>query len=232
MIVTDPYETLKGCPMNPAVIQLLVLAAIAVFLFMRLKGVLGTRDGFEPKTKQPESKPTNGPAFEVIEGGLDRDITDHVEMDSPAGQAFAKMKKIEPEFSVSEFLEGARQAYEMILMAFEGDDLETLQKFLAKDVYDSFASVIAARQEAGYTVNATFVGVREMKVTNAKFNGRNKYGEITMRFVGEIVSYVEDESGKIIEGNRDVIKRQTDTWTFARKFGSNDPNWELIATGG
>ena len=218
--------------MNPAVIQLLVLAAIAVFLFIRLKGVLGTRDGFEPTIDPSKSNPPKGPSLEVIEGGLDRDITDHVEMDSPEGQAFAKMKRAEPDFSVSEFLDGGRQAYEMILMAFEGDDLDTLKQFLAADVYESFASVIAERQKAGYKVNATFVGVREMKVTGAKFNGRNKEGEITMRFVGEIVSYVEDESGKIIEGNRDVIKRQTDTWSFARKFGSNDPNWALVATGG
>ena len=168
----------------------------------------------------------------MIDGGLDRDITDHVEMDGPAGQAFAKMKKVEPTFSVGEFLEGARQAYEMILMAFESDDLDTLKQFLAADVYESFASVISDRQKAGLKVNATFVGVREMKITKAKFNGRSKGGEITMRFVGEIVSYVEDDKGKIIEGNRDVIKRQTDTWSFARKFGSNDPNWALVATGG
>lgn len=219
--------------MSPAVIQLIVLAGIAVFLFMRLKNVLGTRDGFEPKI-DPSTKPseTKGPAFEVIEGGLDRDITDHVEMDSPEGQAFAKMKKVEPDFSVSEFLDGSRQAYEMILMAFEDDDLDTLKQFLSDDVYGSFSSVIADRQEAGLKVNATFVGVREMKVAGAKFNGRSKEGEIKMRFVGEVVSYVEDETGKIIEGNRDVIKRQTDIWTFARKFGRDDPNWELVATGG
>ena len=219
--------------MSPAVIQLIVLAGIAVFLFIRLKNVLGTREGFEPKT-DPTTKPNEakGPSLEIIEGGLDRDITDHVEMDSPEGQAFAKMKKAEPGFSVNEFLDGSRQAYEMILMAFEGDDLETLKQFLSDDVYDSFSSVIIARQEAGLKVNATFVGVREMKVTGAKFNGRNKEGEITMRFVGEIVSYVEDETGKIIEGNRDVIKRQIDIWTFARKFGRDDPNWALVSTGG
>jgi len=218
--------------MSPAVIQLLVFAAIAVFLFLRLKGVLGTRGGFEPTIEPSKPDTVKGPEFEVIEGGLDRDITDHVKMESLAGQAFAKMKKAEPDFSVNESLGGARQAYEMILMAFEGDDLETLKQFLAADVYDSFASVIAERQKAGLTVKATFVGVREMKVTGAKFKARNKEGEITMRFVGEIVSYVEDDKGKIVEGGRDVIKRQTDTWSFARKFNNNDPNWELVSTGG
>lgn len=220
--------------MSSAVLQLIVLAGIAVFLFLRLRGVLGTRDGFEPKIGNPVSKASSKKdhGFEVIDGGLDRDITDHVEMDSPAGQAFAKMKAIEPEFSVSEFQDGARQAYEMILMAFEGDDLDTLKQFLAADVYETFASVIHDRQEAGLKVNATFVGVREMKIIDAGFDGRSKSGEITMKFVGELVSYVEDADGKIVEGNRDVIKRQSDTWTFARKFGKDDPNWALVATGG
>jgi predicted lipid-binding transport protein (Tim44 family) len=220
--------------MSSAVIQLIVLATIAVFLFLRLRGVLGTRDGFEPKigSPMPEKASKKDHSFEVIDGGLDRDITDHVEMDSSAGQAFAKMKKVEPDFSVSEFQDGAKQAYEMILMAFEGDDLDTLKQFLADDVYETFASVIESRQEAGFKVNANFVGVREMKILDAGFNGRSKEGEITMKFVGELVSFVEDAKGKIVEGNRDVIKRQTDTWTFARKFGKDDPNWELVATGG
>lgn len=221
--------------MSSAVIQLLVLAGIAVLLFMRLRGVLGTRDGFEPKIDHSSatgSTKKGGPELEVIEGGLDRDITDHVEMDSPAGQALAKMKAVEPDFSTNDFLGGARQAYEMILMAFEGDDLETLKKFLAQDAYESFASVIQSRQKAGLKVNANFVGIREMKITGAHFNGRKKEGEITMKFVSELVSFVEDAKGKIVEGNRDVIKRQTDVWTFARKFGNNNPNWELAATGG
>ena len=220
--------------MSPAVLQLIVLAGIAVFLFIRLRGVLGTRDGFEPKIDRSASAPASkkDQAFEVLEGGLDRDITDHVEMDSPSGQALAKMKSIEPEFSVSEFQSGARQAYEMILMAFEGDDLDTLKQFLAPDVYESFASVIETRQEAGLTVNANFVGVREMKIMDARFDDGSNEGEITMKFVGELVSYVEDAKGKVVEGGRDAIKRQSDVWTFARKFGSNDPNWELVATGG
>lgn len=220
--------------MSGAAIQLIVLAAIAVFLFLRLRNVLGTRGGFEPKvdTSIPEKKPTKEPELQVIEGGLDRDIADHVGIDGAAGKAFVKMKAIEPDFSVGDFLDGARQAYEMILMAFEGDDLDTLKQFLSNDVYETFASVIEQRQESGLKVNAKFVGVREMRIANARFDGRSKTGEITMKYVGELVSYVEDASGKITEGNRDVIKRQSDTWSFARKFGTNDPNWELVATGG
>ncbi len=218
--------------MSPAVIQLLVLAAIAVFLFLRLKNVLGTRDGFEPKIDaSAKPAPKKKTSFEVIEGGLDPDITDHVEMDSDAGQAFVKMKTSEPDFTLEEFQNGARQAYEMILMAFEGDDLETLEQFLAKDVYESFAAVIEARQEAGYKVNANFIGIREMKIMDGIFDPKTNEGEITMKFTGELVSFVEDAKGKVIEGNRDVIKRQTDVWTFAKTFGNDDPNWELVATG-
>jgi len=219
--------------MSPAVIQLIVLAAIALFVIMRLRGVLGTRDGFEPENKpQTDTNPASKPKLEVIEGGIDRDIADHVDINGASGKAFIKMKAVEPTFSVSEFQGGARQAYEMILMAFENDDLETLDQFLADDVFQGFEAAILDRQEAGLKITANFVGVREMKVTGATFNGRSKEAEITMKFVGELVSYVEDAKGKIIEGNRDVIKRQSDVWTFGRKFGSDNPNWELVATGG
>lgn len=218
--------------MNSALIQLLVLAGIAVFLVLRLRNVLGTRDGYEP----PVERDTPAPAktardFEVIEGGPDRDIADHVDPDSRAGKALAAMKRIESDFSVSEFSGGARQAYEMILMAFEGDDLDTLKGFLSADVYDSFESVIKERQDKGLKVDANFIGVRELKVADAMFDEANNEAEITMKFVGEITSCVKNEDGDVIEGDPAVIKRQKDVWTFARIMGSDDPNWELVATG-
>ena len=109
--------------MSSAVIQLLVLAGIAIFLILRLRSVLGTREGFEkppvPLNGQPDSDKRRRRDFEVIEGGIDRDITDHVEDGSSAAKALASMKLAEPGFGVGEFLQGARGAYEMILMAFE-----------------------------------------------------------------------------------------------------------------
>lgn len=218
--------------MNSSLIQLLVLAAIAVFLVMRLRNVLGTRDGYEPPVERTGPTST-GPSrdFEVIEGGPDPDIADHVDPDGRAGQAFAAMKRIESDFSVSEFQGGARQAYEMILMAFEGDDLETLKGFLSADVYESFASVIEERQSKGLKVDANFIGVRELKVADAMFDAANNEAEITMKFVGEITSCVKNADGEVIEGDPTTIKRQKDVWTFARIMGSDDPNWELVATG-
>lgn len=218
--------------MNSALIQLLVLAAIAVFLVLRLRNVLGTRDGYEPTAEKPApgpSKPTRD--FEVIEGGPDPDIADHVDPEGRAGQAFAAMKRVESDFSVSEFQSGARQAYEIILMAFENDDLETLKGFLSTDVYESFAGVVEERQSKGLKIDANFIGVRELKVADAMFDTANNEAEITMRFVGEITSCVKNAEGEVIEGDPTKIKRQKDVWTFARIMGSDDPNWELVATG-
>ena len=136
--------------MNSPILQLLVLAGIAVFLILRLRSVLGTRDGFEkPPLPAPRDKTGHRPDFEVIEGGPDRDITDHVEDGSPSAKALAAMKMAEPGFSVSEFLSGARGAYEMILMAFERGDLASIKPFLSDDVYETFASVVESREAEG-----------------------------------------------------------------------------------
>lgn len=219
--------------MNSPLIQLLVLAGIAVFLILRLKNVLGTREGFEkpPVTDQTPS-PRSGPAFEVIEGGPDLDITDHVPADSPSGKALAEMKRVEPSFGVNDFLQGARGAYEMIVMGYERGDLAEIQPFLADDVYESFVDGVAAREDQGLTIEATFIGVREMELIDAKMDETTKEAELTIRFVGELTSEVRNREGEIVEGSNTEIKRQKDTWVFARVMGSDDPNWLLVSTDG
>lgn len=217
--------------MNSPLIQLLVLAGIAVFLILRLRSVLGTRDGFE---KPPVARPDAAPArreFEVIEGGPDRDITDHVPEGSEAADALARMKRVEPGFGVADFLSGARGAYEMILMGFERGDLAEIKPFLAEDVYEAFAEVVEAREAQGLTIEAEFVGVREMTLEDASFDEDSKLAEITVRYVGELTFAVRDRSGEIIEGSTSQIKRQKDVWTYARRMGGDDPNWQLVATG-
>ena len=120
-------------------IQLLVLLGIAVFFVVRLRNVLGTREGFEkPPVPTPSTRNDVKRDFEVIEGGPDRDITDHVEEGSTQADALARMKGAEPSFGVSDFLSGARGAYEMIVMGFERGDLDQIKPFLAEDVYDAF----------------------------------------------------------------------------------------------
>ncbi|NNU79102.1 Tim44 domain-containing protein [Halovulum dunhuangense] len=221
--------------MGSQLIQILVLAGVALFLVLRLRDVLGTRDGFEgpvgPKKQPPVESSSR--SFEVIDGGTkDRDIADHVDPESPVAEALLKMKRAEPGFSVSEFAHGARQAYEMIVMAYENGELDTLQQFLAPEVYDGFSAAVFARADKGYTVDANFVGVREVKIVDASFDEETREGDITLRFVGELTSVVRNPDGEIVEGNPQEIKRQKDVWTFSRVMGSENPNWLLVATGG
>ncbi|MEP5375915.1 MAG: Tim44/TimA family putative adaptor protein, partial [Hyphomicrobiales bacterium] len=104
--------------MSSSVIQLIVLAGIAIFLVIKLRGVLGTREGFEKPQVQPrdEVQPKSRANLEVIEGGPDRDIVDHAEEGSESAIALAAMKRVDPSFGVGDFLQGARGAYEMIFM--------------------------------------------------------------------------------------------------------------------
>lgn len=219
--------------MNSVIFQLLVLAAIAVFLILRLRGVLGTREGFEkPPIQQSSSRASSKRAdFEVIDGGPDHDIIDHVPEDSDSAIHLAAMKRVDPSFSVSEFLSGARGAYEMILMAFERGDLASIKEFLSEDVYEAFESVVADRKEKGLTIEATFIGISDLGMVRADFDEDTKEAELTVRFKGEQTYQVRDAGGDVIEGNANEVKRQKDVWTFARTMDADDPNWLLVATG-
>lgn len=219
--------------MNSPILQLLVLAGIAIFLILRLKSVLGTRDGFESPTRSEAAPGTSRRRkdFEVIDGGPDRDITDHVAEDSEAAAALAEMKRAEPSFNVTDFLQGARGAYEMILMAFERGKLDEVTPFLSEDVYETFAQVVDDRVAKGLTIEADFAGVREVTLSDAHFDTSTKHAEITMKFVGELTSVVRNRDGEVVEGTPGQAKRQKDIWTFERAMGSDDPNWRLVATG-
>ena len=222
--------------MSSAVMQLLVLAGVAVFLILRLRNVLGTREGFEkPPVAMPgqnDSSTKPRPDFEVIEGGPDRDITDHVEEDSAAAEALAAMKATDPDFAVGPFLEGARGAYEMILMAYEQGDLSGVRDFLDADIYEAFAAGIEARRDQGISIEAEFIGLREVTLDEATFDTVKSEAEITMRFVGELSSTVRDKGGDVIAEESSPLKKTKDNWTFARTMGGDDPNWPLVATGG
>lgn len=222
--------------MGSQMVQIIILAGIALFLILRLRSVLGTREGFEKPpeiTSAPAQSRRRDRSFEVIEGGgPDPDIADFVDVESSAGKALAAMKKVDPEFSVSEFSHGARQAYEMIVMAYENGDLDTLRDFLSPEVYQPFAEAIAARNEKGYKVEATFVGIREVSLVDAHFDPASNEGDVSVRFVGELTSVVRDAEGTIVEGDPKEIKQQRDVWTFSRVMASDNPNWLLTGTGG
>ena len=183
-------------------IQLLVLAGIAIFLILKLRSVLGTREGFEkPPLPADEVRPRVAKRdFEVIEGGPDRDITDHVPDGSPAAKALAAMKMAEPGFSVNTFLQGARGAYELIVMAFERGDIKAIEAFLGPEVRESFISAVAAREDEGLTVEASFAGLRELVLADATFDRDTRAAEVTVRFTGELTSVVRNRNGEVVDG--------------------------------
>ena len=218
--------------MNSSIIQLLVLAGVAIFLFIKLRSVLGTRDGFEkPPLPLDDARPRAKRDFEVIEGGPDRDITDLVPDGSPAAVALSAMKKAEPGFSVGTFLQGARGAYEMILMAFDKGELASIKAFLAPDVFETFSEAVAQREKDGLRIESTFIGLREMVLHEATFDTASRDADISVRFLGETTSLVRNAAGEVVEGSPTAVKKQRDIWTFSRRMGADDPNWLLNATG-
>ena len=221
--------------MGSQMVQIIILAAIALFLVLRLRSVLGTREGFEkpPEVSGPVQSGRRDRSFEVIEGGgADPDIADFIDPESPAGKALAAMKRVDPTFDVAGFSHGAREAYEMIVMAYENGDVETLEQFLSPEVYRPFAEAIEARRAKGLTVESSFVGIREVSLVDAHYDPKSDEGDITMRFVGELTSVVKDAEDRIVEGDANEIKQQRDVWTFTRHMGADDPNWRLTGTGG
>ncbi len=218
--------------MNSSLIQLLILAGIAIFLILKLKSVLGTRDGFEkPPVPLDELRPRVKRDFEVIEGGTDPDITDHAEEGSETAKALAAMKSAEPSFKVNTFLQGARGTYEMILMAFERGEIDEIRPFLEDEIEAAFTQAINDREEKGLTIESKFIGLKELSLQSATFDSATRRAEVSIRYVAELTSVVRDKAGEIVEGNPKEIKRQRDVWTYGRTMGATDPNWQLVATG-
>ena len=117
-------------------------------------------------------------------------------------------------------------------MAFEEGDRDTLRSLLAPDVFQDFERAITAREQAGLRVEARFIGVREAKVDEIAFDPDTRIAELTVRFVGELITAVRDAENRVVEGDPNEIRRQSDRWTFSREMGSTDPNWLLTGTAG
>ena len=215
-------------------VQILILAAVAAFLFWRLSIVLGIRTGFEKTVDlkvQDKPKKSQVDIENVKSDSVDDDISDYVDLSSDPGQQLRKIKDKETEFSVQNFVSGAKSAYELILMAFEKGDLDVLKDHLAADVFEDFKTVVTDRANNGYTVDASFAGLREIRIRNVLFDEKSLDAEITVFFKCDLTSVVRDKNNEIIEGSSSKIKSHTDIWTFGRTIGVDDPSWKLIATG-
>ena len=213
--------------MSPAIIELLVLAGIAIFLYHafaqcswyagRIQKTCGTR-GAKGRT----------PSFKVIEGREDADILDNAEKGSATAEALALMKQRDSSFTVNDFLAGSKYAYEMILMAFENGNIDDVRDFISEEIEDVFDQVIEDRKSKGLVIEAEYLGTRETRLTDATFDRATGWAEISVSFSAEMTSVVLDSDGSVIEGDSKQVKRQKDVWTFARDMSSNDPNWQLV----
>ena len=215
-------------------LQIFILAAVAIFLFWRLRAVLGSRDGFEKTIKEikKSSDVVSNPRVidETKNESPDDDIFDYVEENSKNAQVFKKMKEFDSDFSVNKFVSGAKMAYEIILMAFERGDTEKLKTLLEKKVFTSFKSVIDKRKKDGFIVDAKFIGMRDIRIINASFSQKTKIADVTLSFKSEITTVVKDSKGAIIEGHPDEIKKQKDTWVFTKNLSDKSPVWFLKST--
>jgi predicted lipid-binding transport protein (Tim44 family) len=141
---------------------------------------------------------------------------------------FAAMRKIDAQFTASEFLNGARAAYEMVLEAFNEGDEETLAMLLSKDVLREFKGTLAANAKAGRKAHTTLVAILKAEIADAKLRGN--VATITVDFLSEQIPLVRDASGEIVEGNASYQEAVEDQWVFERNLAVSDPAWKVIET--
>ena len=215
-------------------LQIFILAAVAIFLFWRLRAVLGSRDGFEKNIEDNKASKNIIKSSDILEepskANSDDDIFDYVEENSKSAEVFKKMKGFDSDFSVNKFVSGAKMAYEIIIMAFENGDIEKLGTLLEQKVLKSFVSVIDKRKKDGLVIEAKFIGMRDIRIIDASFSEKTKIADITLSFKSEISTVVKDKEGSVIEGHPDEIKKQKDTWVFTKDLSKKSPIWLLKST--
>ena len=227
-------------------IYTIIFLALLVFIFLRLRSVLGQRTGRERPPYDPYSArdAVRSPANDKVVAlpGRASDTTPHLEepaelvdrwkgvaeQGSTLAVGLDAIAREDKSFDTKHFIAGARAAYEMIVTAFATGDRRTLKNLLAREVNDGFETAIKEREVRGETVETKFVAIADATITNAEM--RTRTVQITVRFVSQLISVTRDNSGAVVDGNPDKVSDVTDVWTFARDISSSDPNWKLVAT--
>ncbi len=187
-------------------IDIILLAMIAGFIFLRLRGILGKRTGYEGKTN---------PQFQEIIEKINTDVK-------------KKLNDNFDETAQKEFLKGAKIAYETIITDFSDDDNKLIKSkpLLSKKIYDQFNQALKERSNRGHYAEITFIGVNSADVKEHKKT--NSILKVTVDFVGEVITCIKDKDKKIISGDPEKIKKIYDTWVFSRDTRSTNPNWQLV----
>ncbi len=189
-------------------IDIILLAMIAGFIFLRLRGILGKRTGFEGKAPSQ---------FQEVLNNVNLEKKDKI------NESFDENAK-------QEFLNGAKIAYETIITDFSDDDnkLTSSKPLLSKKIFDQFNQALLERSKRGHFAEITFIGINSAKIKEHKKN--NNFLEVTVDFIAEVITCIRDKEKKIISGNPEKIKKIYDTWVFSRNIKSNNPNWQLVDT--
>ena len=189
-------------------IDIILLAMIAGFIFLRLRGILGKRTGFEGKAP---------PQFDKI---LKEAVAKQVPVNNETFDENAQ----------KEFIKGAKIAYETIITDFSDNDnkLTTSKPLLNKEIYDQFNDALKERSERGHYAEITFIGVNSAIIKEHK--KIDKILNVTVDFIAEVITCIKDKDKKIISGDPEKIKKIYDTWVFSRDVTSPNPNWQLTNT--
>lgn len=221
-------------------VEIVILAMIAAFLGLRLYAVLGRRAEHEeePIPGRIEDKPRAGavpPAGPATRQPVERQQQNAAlrPRDFPAVTASVErglraIAAADRHFDAHAFLEGARSAYRMILEAFWRGDKEELRQLCDRDVYESFASAIDARNAAGESLDNRLVRIEEATISGASLEG--SFARITVRFRSDIAAVTRDAEGHVIAGSLDDAVEAIDVWSFSRNVASSDPDWLLDET--
>ena len=188
-------------------IDIILLAMIAGFIFLRLRGILGKRTGFEGKVTEDFKK----------------DFTEAVLKKNVKNETFDETAK-------NNFLKGAKIAYETIITDFSDKDnkLTDSKPLLSKKMYNQFNEALQERSKRGHYAEITFIGVNSAIIKEHK--KIDKILKVTVDFVSEVITCIKDKNKQIISGDPKKIKKIHDTWIFSRDTRSTNPNWQLIDT--
>ncbi|HWW49144.1 MAG TPA: Tim44/TimA family putative adaptor protein [Xanthobacteraceae bacterium] len=231
-------------------IYTIIFLALAVFIFLRLRNVLGQKTGSERPydrvnrdvARPADSRGTNDnvvplPGTVIDQAPVSATTSEAAPADrwkgiAEPGSALAAgldaVSAQDPSFDSRHFLTGARSAYEMIVNAFAAGDRKALKDLLTRDVYDGFDAAIAAREQSGHKVDTRFVSIDKADFVAAEV--RDRAAHLTVRFVSQMITVTRDKSGAVIDGSPEKVTDVTDIWTFARDLASRDPNWKLERT--
>lgn len=213
-------------------IDLILFAMVAAFLVLRLRSVLGKRQGYERPPQVPGMPEARSARVESIT----EDIAPPPRADgarrilppssSPAGQGLSRIAAADPSFDPYAFLDGAEGAFRMIVAAFAQGDRQTLRNLLSDDTYAGFEQAVTARENAGEAQRTEIRAMQELTIESAALNGN--LAEVTVRFVSDQVN-ITTKNQEIVAG-ADAVTEVVDIWTFQRDVSRKDPTWKLTAT--